>query len=365
EIEALIPIEKLKAFEETDTKKEVQTFGLQSANPKINQTLKKLEMEKDIVENKLATLFNKIRQNEHIYNKMLICLKFLHLDNDDNISIYKVKDTVRMLELIEKERQKIKDDISQGPQKHITNLILRVGLCKKLMETNFKEGLRELGHLENNSKFIARELSQLMFELSPRDCDKTELETIIIDLIISIFESTNTFVDYHISIKTLPYIYINQVCRITQELLRHIKKYTNADRIDFSLNSTDHNIAIFIVYNGVYSYSEGSMNKGLNEINSIKGKIYDLNGSVNILRNTQKENIIEINLPVDTNAINEKYNNPEKTKIMVCCVQDLICEGVQRILEKDDSFNVCDIAKTETEIMLRLKNSVPDVILID
>lgn len=366
DIEALIPIEKLKKYEEKNNQQQEQTFGLQLDDPMSNEKLKTLEIEKDIIDEKLTKLFSKIRQNEIIYNKMLICLKFLHSNSDDkNISIYKVKDTVRVLELLDNERQKIKKDIIDGPQKHIKNLISRVGLCKKLLQTNFTEGLREFSHIENNSKCISRELGQLMFELSPRDCNKGELETIIIDLIIKIFEGTDTFVDYHINIECLPYIYINQVCRITQELLRHIKKYTNADRIDFSLKAIDNKISVFIIYNGVYSYSESSSNKSMNEINAIKGKIYDLNGTIVITRNQQMENIIEINLPIGANANNEKYNNPQKAKVMICCTQDLICEGIQRILENDDTFKIDDIAKKGMEIKLKLRNSIPDIILID
>ncbi|WP_243124309.1 sensor histidine kinase [Clostridium sp. AWRP] len=209
---------------------------------KINEE-KSLRKERDSLEIAIKKIMDNIESGERIINQISIAMGYLEGDvlsalegSDKNSEMFI---GIKILEAQESERKRIARDIHDGPAQHMANAVMKVDICKMIIEKNLEEGLKELEDLKESVKVALKEVRSIIFDLRPMSLDDLGLRQTIDQTANTIFKESN--IDIKIKMKPIqmeiePIIQV-AVYRIVQEIFNNIRKHSKAKhakvRMDF------------------------------------------------------------------------------------------------------------------------------------
>lgn len=212
---------------------------------------------------------------------------------------------IRIMEAQEEERHRLARDIHDGPAQSVANIILKAELCEKLIEIDKARSIKEISGLKEIARGSLREIRKTIYDLRPMSLEDLGLIPTL-ERYVDIFQEDSTTL---VKLKTIgsfngidSIIHVT-VFRIVQEALSNIRKHSKADSASIIIESTQTNLNLLIVDDGVGFNPKTSRDNnnplegGFGLIN-IKERVDMLNGTINIISSVDKGTKIMISMPL-------------------------------------------------------------------
>ncbi|MCR4588064.1 MAG: sensor histidine kinase [Lachnospiraceae bacterium] len=152
---------------------------------------------------------------------------------------------MQVLEIQEKERQRMARDLHDGPLQNLTNLIHRLELVKLYFDTGDERAMNELSASEDFLRETINEMRDELFEFRPMSIEDLGLEDTLLRLTEQMKENINRFCPsmmFHQEIKNVSCenpLVIATVYRSLRECLLNAIKYSKAKNLTLKAGSTD------------------------------------------------------------------------------------------------------------------------------
>ncbi|SHI95732.1 two-component system, NarL family, sensor histidine kinase DegS [Clostridium cavendishii DSM 21758] len=280
-----------------------------------------LRERRDSIEIALRKTIGNIESGEKIINQISIVMGYLEGDilsalegADKNSEMFI---GIKILEAQENERKRIARDIHDGPAQHMANVVMRVDICRMVIEKDIKEGLKELAELKESVKIALKEVRSIIFDLRPMSLDDLGLNQTIQQTVNSISKETNILI--RLKIKPIeeeiePIIQV-AVYRIIQEIFNNIKKHAKAKQAEIRLDFGTKYLMLIITDDGVGFNVEETLKRVKTESASygligILDRVNQLQGEIQIKSSEGLGTTYTVRLPINREVIkNEKQGD--------------------------------------------------------
>ncbi len=218
---------------------------------------KSLRERRDNLEMSLKKTMANIEGAEKIINQIGIAMGYLEgdilpvLEESDKKSEMFIG--IKILEAQENERKRIARDIHDGPAQHMANVVMKVDICKMIIQKDMDDGLKELSDLKESVKVALKEVRSIIFDLRPMSLDDLGLSQTIQQTVNNISQQSN--IATKIKIKSVkaeiePIIQV-AVYRIVQEIFNNIKKHSKAKHAEIRLDFGTKYLLLVITDDGI------------------------------------------------------------------------------------------------------------------
>ncbi|MFT5872942.1 MAG: two-component system sensor histidine kinase DegS [Clostridium sp.] len=282
---------------------------------------KQLRVRRDTLEILLKKSIKNIDNSEKVINQISIAMSYLE---GDILSVLEGADKssdmfigIKILEAQENERKRISRDIHDGPAQHIANIIMKADICKKVIEKDFNEGLKELADLKESVKVALKEVRSIIFDLRPMTLDDLGLNKTIEQAVKSISDDFN--IDIKLKLKPIQTevesIIQVAVFRIVQELFNNIKKHSKAKHVEVKLDFGTKYLRLIISDDGIGFDVEETLKRVKTKGTSygligIFDRVNQLQGQIHIESSKGAGTVYNVVLPVNREVIrDEKRGN--------------------------------------------------------
>lgn len=224
---------------------------------------------------------------------------------------------IKILEAQENERKRIARDIHDGPAQHMANVVMRVDICKMVIEKSIEEGLKELSELKESVRIALKEVRGIIFDLRPMALDDLGLIQTIQQTVAIISKESN--IDISLNLKPIDKevdaIIQVAVYRIIQEIFNNIKKHSKASKAEIKLDFGDKYLMLVISDNGIGFNVEETLKRVNKEgasygLIGILDRVNQLQGDIEINSTIGVGTTYTVRLPINREVIeNEKRGN--------------------------------------------------------
>lgn len=219
---------------------------------------------------------------------------------------------IKILEAQENERKRIARDIHDGPAQHMANVVMKVDICKKILEKDLEQGFKELADLKESVKVALREVRNIIFDLRPMSLDDLGLNQTIQQAMNTITNETNIEIELRLKPLNMEIESIIQVAvyRIIQEIFNNIKKHSKAKHASLKLDFGTKYLMLAISDDGIGFNVDETLKKVKTKGTSygligILDRVNQLQGEIHIESNISTGTTYKIKLPVNREVINE------------------------------------------------------------
>lgn len=283
---------------------------------KINEE-KSLRKERDSLEITIKKIMDNIENGERIINQISIAMGYLEGDvlsalegSDKNSEMFI---GIKILEAQESERKRIARDIHDGPAQHMANAVMKVDICKMVIEKNLEEGLKELEDLKESVKVALKEVRSIIFDLRPMSLDDLGLSQTVDQTANAIFKESN--IDVKIKMKPIkmeiePIIQV-AVYRIVQEIFNNIRKHSKAKHANVRMDFGTKYLMLIINDDGVGFNVEETLKrvktKGASYgLIGILDRVKQLQGEIEIKSSEKVGTTYTVKLPINREVIKDE-----------------------------------------------------------
>ncbi|OAA87312.1 sensor histidine kinase [Clostridium ljungdahlii] len=280
---------------------------------KINEE-KSLRKERDSLEITIKKMMDNIENGERIINQISIAMGYLEGDvlsalegSDKNSEMFI---GIKILEAQESERKRIARDIHDGPAQHMANAVMKVDICKMVIEKDLEEGLKELEDLKESVKVALKEVRSIIFDLKPMSLDDLGLSQTIDQTANAIFKESD--IDIKIKMKPIkmeiePIIQV-AVYRIVQEIFNNIRKHSKAKHANVRMDFGTKYLMLIINDDGVGFNVEETLKrvktKGASYgLIGILDRVKQLQGKIGIKSSEKVGTTYTVKLPINREVI--------------------------------------------------------------
>ncbi|WP_310938389.1 sensor histidine kinase [Clostridium sp. SHJSY1] len=268
------------------------------------------------------TMMN-IESGEKLVNQISVAMSYLEgdivsaLDGVDKNSEMFIG--IKILEAQENERKRIARDIHDGPAQHMSNVVMKVDICKVVIQKNMEEGLKELADLKESVKVALKEVRGIIFDLRPMSLDDLGLSETIHQTLNIISRESN--IDINIKLKPIqteteiePIIQV-AVYRIIQEIFNNIRKHSEAKHANVKMDFGTKYLILIITDDGIGFDVEETLNRVKISGTSygligIFDRVNQLQGKVEIESSKGVGTTYKVKLPINREVIkDEKQGN--------------------------------------------------------
>ena len=282
---------------------------------------KLLREQRDSLEISLKKTMMNIEDGEKIINQVSIAMGYLEGDilsalegADKNSEMFI---GIKILEAQENERKRIARDIHDGPAQHMANVVMKVDICKMVIQKDLEEGLKELADLKESVKVALKEVRSIIFDLRPMSLDDLGLSETIQQTVNTISEESN--IDIKLKLKPIeteiePIIQV-AVYRIIQEIFNNIRKHSKAKGAEVRLDFGTKYLMLIITDDGVGFNVEETLKrvktKGASYgLIGILDRVNQLQGEIQIKSSEGEGTTYAVKLPINREVIkDEKRGN--------------------------------------------------------
>jgi two-component system sensor histidine kinase DegS len=148
---------------------------------------------------------------------------------------------VKIINAQENERQRLANQLHDGPAQSLTNLILQAEICERLFDTDPVRARTELSELKNAVTGTFQKVREFIFDLRPMMLDDLGLTPTLKKSIEDFEQKTGIACNVTISGRDLrlpPHTEVT-IFRVIQNLLKNIRDHANATHVQISLNVAD------------------------------------------------------------------------------------------------------------------------------
>ncbi|QNO14605.1 sensor histidine kinase [Alkalicella caledoniensis] len=304
------------------TEKDIKAAYEEAENTRIRFITKRNE-EKELlkrrssVELALRKAMENIKNAEQVVNQISIALRYLE---GDILSVLEDADKnsemflgIKILEAQENERKRIARDVHDGPAQHMANTIMKVDICKMVIQKDLDKGLGELEDLKESVKVALKEVRNIIFDLRPMTLDDLGLNETIQETIKSITHETKIKVDLRlkpIQVDIEPIIQV-AVYRIVQEIFNNIRKHAMAKNVEVKLDFGTKYLMLVVTDDGVGFDVEGTFKKVKTKGTSygligILDRVNQLQGEIKIKSSNGSGTSYSVKLPINREVIRDE-----------------------------------------------------------
>jgi two-component system sensor histidine kinase DegS len=151
------------------------------------------------------------------------------------------RDIVRIVEIQEKERQRLARQIHDGPAQSLSNLVLQAEICERLFDSDPARARVELGNLKNAASTTFHKVRGFIVTLRPMMLDDLGLVPTLKQYIQSYEEKTKLSTNFTLIGRDsrLPSHVEVAVFRAIQELLTNVQNHAHANHVQVTLDFRD------------------------------------------------------------------------------------------------------------------------------
>ena len=272
-----------------------------------------------------------------------------------------------LLETQENERQRISRELHDSTVQNLTAMVHMAELCSKLVDMDPIRCKLELNKMIKNLREIIDDTRKMIYNLRPMSFDDIGLD-ITIERALDKLEATGTK-KIHFVVEGTPYqlkpIIGITLLRIIQEACSNAICHANPTLIHVLLRYEQGGITVIVEDDGtgfdVHILDERPRddNSGFG-MSMMKERVYLLSGSIQIDSKIGVGTKIIVKVP-----ISNKEEFSMAVKVMITDDNSLIREGLKQLLELEGDFQVIAEACDGIDCMEKLKEQIPDVLLLD
>ncbi|MGH4122558.1 MAG: histidine kinase [Clostridium sp.] len=278
---------------------------------------RQLREKRDALEIVLKKSIKNIDNSEKVINQISIAMGYLE---GDILSVLEGADKssdmfigIKILEAQENERKRISRDIHDGPAQHIANIIMKADICKKVIQKDLDEGLKELSDLKESVKVALKEVRSIIFDLRPMTLDDLGLNKTIEQAVKSISEEFSMDINLKLKPMDTEVESIIQVAvfRILQEIFNNIKKHSKANHVEVKLDFGTKYLRLLISDDGIGFDVEETLKKVKTKGTSygligILDRVNQLQGQIHIESRAEAGCVYNVLLPVNREVIRDE-----------------------------------------------------------
>lgn len=281
---------------------------------------KMLREKRDHLEIQLKKLAENIKNAERVIHQINVALKYLEGDILPALGMDNVESEmllgIKILEAQENERKRIARDIHDGPAQYIANAVMRVDFCKRIIEKNIDEGLKELFELKEILKRALKEVRDIIFDLRPMSLDDLGLNQTIHELVKSITQDHDLIINLKlkpVKDEIEPIIQV-AVFRIVQEILNNVKKHSKAKNVEIKLDYGLKYLMLVVNDDGIGFDVEKTLDEVKKRGESfgllgIMERVKQLQGDIHIESKRGIGTTFKIKLPVNRKVLKDEGEN--------------------------------------------------------
>lgn len=159
---------------------------------------------------------------------------------------------IKIINAQEGERQRLANQLHDGPAQSLTNLILQAEICERLFDTDPMRARTELSELKNAVTNTFQKVREFIFDLRPMMLDDLGLPPTLKKSIEDFEQKTGIACNITISGRDnrLPPHTEVTIFRVIQNLLKNIRDHANATHVQISLNVTDDQAIVIVEDDG-------------------------------------------------------------------------------------------------------------------
>ena len=228
-------------------------------------------------------------------------IKSVFLNEEDPKSSKKFN----ILEIQEKDRQRIARDLHDSTVQNLTSLIHKTELCSRLVDIDPTRTRLELNTMSITLKAVINEIREIIYNLKPMSLDDLGLITTIerfINQLMMCHDIKIKFTHNNEKSNLLPVIKLS-IYRMIQEACNNAIKHSEANNIDVNLKFYDKSITITVKDNGRGFDLDNKKDYILSDYHGyglpiMKERVYLLSGTMNIQSGLNKGTIVTITIPI-------------------------------------------------------------------
>lgn len=282
-------------FEKEDVDYEV--FSPRNVGSIYKEKIDKKNMEKQKLIDKNIEINQKIQNLQtkiDLLSKVMLNMK--HSDkkfDEKNFDISYV-----MLDIQEKERQRIARDLHDNIVQNLTHMIHKIELSSKFIDQDPIRAKMELMDINRNMKSIINDMRDVIFNLRPMEFDDMGLKTTFEKYFTDMKFKSGIDIEYHIENVTLH----NQLSdislyHIVKECVNNSIKHSKAAAIHIKIVNEDNNIKIIIDDDGIGFDDKKVTDNRHFGISLLKESVSILGGTIDIHSIIDKGTTISICIP--------------------------------------------------------------------
>jgi two-component system sensor histidine kinase DegS len=276
-----------------------------------------LREQRNNLEIRIRKTIANLEDGEKIINQIGIAMGYLE---GDILSVLEGVDSnsemlmgIKILEAQERERKRIARDIHDGPAQYMSNLVMKVDICKMVLKKDIEEGLQELEDLKESVKVALREVRGIIFDLRPMSLDDLGLIETVQQIVSAISKDT----DINITTKLKPIqaeiesIIQVAVYRIIQEIFNNIRKHSKAKNVEVKLDFGMKYLMLIIKDDGVGFDVDETLKrvktKGASYgLIGIFDRVSQLQGKIEIKSSENEGTTYTVRLPINREVIKDE-----------------------------------------------------------
>ncbi len=279
-----------------DMEKNVNIFSPNSIDYNIDDyltDLKSLEKQIEEINNKQSKFETSILYLGDIYN----------LIDDKNRPQYNMD--INILEIQEKDRQRIARDLHDSTIQSLTSLIHKSELCFRLVDIDPVRTRLELSTISNTIKSIINEIREIVFDFKPMSLEDLGLVSTVERYThqLTMCHDINIKINHNEGKENLLPIINLSAFRLIQEACNNAIKHAEAENINIDIKYSKHNIKLLIKDDGkgfdtkdlTYCIANDNCGYGLS---IMKERVNLLSGTMNIQSKINVGTKITITIPI-------------------------------------------------------------------
>ncbi|MEG1848449.1 MAG: sensor histidine kinase [Lachnospiraceae bacterium] len=237
----------------------------------------KIESQKNTkkeIEEKNSVLYKKSNIYTRKMDKLSVVLQNIGMDDNKDISsvfeddfleknkeidfsnivapLEKNKINYTILDIQEKERQRIARDLHDSTVQNLTHLIHKIELSSKFLDQDIVRAKMELVSVNQNIKNIINDMRNIIFDLRPMEFDDMGMEAAFDKLLLELQLKTKMKIAFHIQkIPNENELRLISIFRIVQECCNNAIKHSNGNTLEVIIEQKKDKLFITIQDDGV------------------------------------------------------------------------------------------------------------------
>jgi Signal transduction histidine kinase len=247
-----------KVFSEEDMKEAyLNAENVRVALEVAREQERNLRRQRDDLELRLRNLTETLRRAEGLVTQVGAALGFLgdHME----AMVTKIESlqqreafAAKIIKAQEEERRRVAREIHDGPAQAMANVVFRVEVCERLLESDITRARDELKDLQEQIRFMLKETRKIIFGLRPMTLDDLGLVPTLRRVLDTMRERSGIFPEITITgdeRRLSPYIEVG-LFRIVQEALNNVEKHAKASSVRVRLDYSPHLVTALVEDDG-------------------------------------------------------------------------------------------------------------------
>lgn len=166
--------------------------------------------------------------------------------------VVEVSGIIKIINAQETERQRLANQLHDGPAQSLTNLILQAEICERLFDTDPVKARTELSELKNAVSSTFQKVREFIFDLRPMMLDDLGLPPTLKKSIEDFEQKTGIAYNLTISGRDLrlpPHTEVT-IFRVIQNLLKNVRDHAHAAHVQIALNVGDDRTTVLVEDDG-------------------------------------------------------------------------------------------------------------------